>query len=92
MRHAWRARVRARHQSVGGDGGLSLLMKHMHRKRVSFSNFARAMHGNSFSANRDRIWRGEDSSGRGCRKIRRLCGTRREVGDLVVIAPVTVIP
>ena len=74
MGHARRARVRARHQPVGGDGGVSLLMKHMHGERVifaNFSNFARVTHGNSFSANRVRIWRGEDSSGRGCRKMRR---------------------
>ena len=95
MRHTRRARVRAPCQPVGGDGGMSLLMKHMRGKRWNFSNFskfARVMHGENFSTTRDLVWRDEDSSGRGCRKMRRLGASGGEAGDLGVIAPVTVIP
>lgn len=69
-------------------------MKHMHGKRFhwrNFSSFAHVTHGKYFSSNRGTIGRGEDSSGQGCRKMWRWCGTSRETGDLGVIAPTTVI-
>ena len=52
----------------------------------NFSNFARVMHANSFSKNRDSKWRGEDSSGRGCRKMKRLCRTGSGAGDFALVA------